>query len=146
MKKILKIMAFSLSMLFVTPAFSQELTNELSNCMVDNLNGKERRILAKWIFFGIGAHPEINNHVKASDQELKNHDKRVGLLFNRLLTVDCLEQLKSAYRNDSTSIEKSFEVLGRVAMMELTNNAEVNKRMTRFSEFTDNEKNEKMLR
>jgi hypothetical protein len=54
MKSTFKVLAILISLLIGSPAFSQSSTDALSACMVDNLNGKERKSLAKWMFLARG--------------------------------------------------------------------------------------------
>ncbi len=146
MKSTYKIIALFISMLISSSALSQSSTDALSTCMADNLNGKERKSLAKWIFFAIGAHPEIKSYLNVTQRDVRVSDKHVGALITRLLTVDCSDQLKMAYASDPTSAEKAFEVVGKVAMQELMANDEVNKAIGAYVQFADINKIEKILK
>jgi hypothetical protein len=108
--------------------------------MSDNLNGKERKNLAKWIFFAMGMHPDIKSYLNVSPNDMQTSDEYVGALITRLLTVDCSARLKTAYKSDPTSLNKAFEVVGRVAMQELMRSNEVNKALTNYVEFSDTTK------
>lgn len=146
MKSTFKVLAILISLLIGSPAFSQSSTDALSTCMVDNLNGKERKSLAKWIFLAIGAHPEIKSYLKVTPRDMRASDEYVGALITRLLTVDCSARLKTAYTSDSGSVEKAFEVVGRVAMQELMTSNEVNKALTNYIQFADTAKIDKLLK
>ena len=114
MKNTFKVFAIFIPLLIGSPAFSQSSTDALSVCMVDNLNGKERKSLAKWIFFSMGAHPEIKSYLKVSARDIRVSDENVGALITRLLTVDCSARLKTAYSSDPASVEKSFELVAGI--------------------------------
>lgn len=146
MKSTFKILAILISLLICSPAFSQSSSDALSACMVDNLNGKERKSLAKWIFFAMGAHPEIKSYMKATPKDVQTSDEYVGALITRLLTVDCSARLKTAYTYDPASLQKAFEVIGKVAMQELMTSNEVNKAITNYARFADTAKIDKVLK
>jgi hypothetical protein len=146
MKNAFKITAVAISMLIGTPAFSQAPADALSSCMVDNLNGKERKSLAKWIFFAIGAHPDIKSYMQATPADMRASDEYVGSLITRLLTVDCPAPLKAAYAANPASLENAFGVVGEVAMQELMTNEDVNKTLTNYVHFTDTDKIDKLLK
>jgi len=146
MKNTLKIIVLFISMLISTSALSQSSADALSTCLADNLNGKERKSLAKWVFFGMGAHPEIKPYLNITQRDVRMSDKYMGTLITRLLTIDCSGQLKTAYASDPKSLEKSFEAIGRVAMQELMANDDVDKAIGAYIYFTDLNKIEKLMK
>ena len=146
MKSTFKILTILISLLIFSPAFSQSSTDALSECLVDNLNGKERKSLAKWIFFAMGAHPEIKSYMNVTPRDVRASDEYVGPLITRLLTVDCSARLKTAYKSDPASLENAFEVVGKVAMQELMTNNEVKKASANYVRFADIAKIEKVLK
>jgi len=113
--------------------------------MVDTLSGKERKNLAKWISFSIAAHPEIKPYSSASQKDIKESDEYVGKLITRLLTVNCPDELKKAYKSDPLAVQKAFELVGRVAMQEIMTNQEVMKSLTSYAQYADKEKINKIL-
>ena len=146
MKRTLKNLAILISLLICSPAFSQSSTDALSACMVDNLNGKERKSLAKWIFFAMGAHPEIKSYMNVTSRDVRASDEYVGTLITRLLTVDCSARLKTAYTSDPASLQKAFEVVGKVAIQELMTSNEVDKAIANYARFADAAKIDKVLK
>lgn len=111
--------------------------NTLGQCMVDNLNGKERKFLARWVFFAMGTHPEIKKYSNATEQDIQASNVKTGKLFNRLLTEDCPKELAVASQIDRYAIEKAFELVGQVAMQELITDPSVNQALTGYVEHTD---------
>jgi len=128
-----------------TPVLAESPTDRFAVCMADNLNGKERKNLAKWIFFSIAAHPEIKPYSRASRQNVEESDQYVGKLITRLLTADCPGELKSASASDPLALQKAFEMVGQVAMQELMTNQEVMKTLTNYAQYADQEKINKLL-
>jgi hypothetical protein len=120
-----------------TPVFSQTATDALSNCLVDNLSGKERKNLARWVFFSMGTHPEIKLYLNASKDDVEKANEYVGKLITRLLVVDCSDRLKAAYASDPTSVQTAFKAVGGIAMQELMIDANVQKSLTGYMQFTD---------
>jgi len=145
MKNLLKMIILSAVLLPASPVFAQSPTESLGTCLVDNLSGKERKGLAKWIFFSIGAHPEIKSYSRAKPGDIEKSDKFVGKLITRLLTVDCPEKLRTAYKSDPLAVKKAFGLVGRVAMQELMTNQDVMKTLTNYGNYADKDKINKLL-
>lgn len=140
MHKFLKIFLAVLTLTFTVSVVASSPSDKLGNCMIDTLNGKERKSLAKWIFFSIASHPEINAYSKASTEDIQNSDQYVGKLITRLLTVDCPAELTLANKEDPLAIQKAFELVGRVAMQELMSNQATMQALTNYAKYADQEK------
>ena len=137
MKRIFRISAFVLAATFSAVGFCQTPQDSLSTCLVDNLSGKERKMLAKWIFFSMAAHPEIKSYAQVSLDERTANNQHVGVIVTRLLTDNCAASLKRAYSSDTNSVRKAFEFVGRVAMQELMASPEVAKSISDYAQFAD---------
>lgn len=145
MKLFFKIAVLSCAMLSFAPAVSATSTQAFAGCMVDTLNGKERKSLAKWIFLSISAHPEISTYSNVTDKDKLDSDKYVGALITRLLTVDCPTELVNANKADPMAVQKAFELVGQVAMQELMSNEDTMRALTSYAQFTDQEKINSLL-
>lgn len=143
MKKI--IIAVALTSFLSHGVFAQDAGSVLGGCMVDSLNGKERKNLAKWIFFAIAAHPEMKTHLNASDKDIDNSDRYVGELITRLLIQNCPEELKTANSADPLALNNAFELVGRVAMQELMTDPSVLQAITNYANYTDQDAINKLL-
>ncbi|MUH73239.1 hypothetical protein [Psychrosphaera haliotis] len=140
MNTILKSLLF-VGLLSVAPAsLADNSTQQFASCLVDNLNGKERKKLAKWIFFAMAAHPEIESFSNITANNYTNSDKAIGSLITRLLTENCSAEMKAAYKTNPQAIEQGFELVGQVAMQELMSNDKVMTAITSYSHFTDQSK------
>jgi len=123
------------------PAVAGPASDALATCMVDFLNGKERKELGKWIFLGMSAHPEILEYSNVSDELRDESDQYIGNLITRLLTEDCLSEAKNAVSNESSvAFASAFELVGRVAMQELMTDSKVSSALSGFEQYLDNEK------
>jgi len=122
---------FSFGVTGATPA------KDFGVCLVDNLNGKERKKLAKWIFFGIAAHPEIKKYSRITTEDSVESNIYTGSLITRLLAENCPSEMKSALKEDPMAIENAFKIVGEVAMQELMNNQDVITAITGYIKHTD---------
>ena len=145
MKNIIKVLVLFMGLVIGAPALAETPTNVFARCMVDTLNGKERKNLAKWIFFSIAAHPEIKSYSSATQKDVESSDKFVGKLITRLLADDCPNELKKANKSDPRAVEKGFELVGKVAMQELMTNQNVMKTLVNYARYADQERISKVL-
>lgn len=145
MNNFLKIFLLFLALTFTTSALANSASEKLGTCMVDTLNGKERKSLAKWIFLAMSTHPEINIYSKATAKDIESSDEYVGKLITRILTVACPEELTLANKSDPLAIQKAFETVGRVAMQELMSNQETMKALNNYTQYADQEKIKALL-
>ena len=128
-----------------SPTFAATPTEAFSVCLVDSLNGKERKVFARLVFFSMAAHPEIESYSKIKKSDLENASKSIGKIFTRLLTVDCPKELKTANASDPLAIQKAFELVGQVAMQELMTNGAVAEAMAGFGKHADMQAIQKLL-
>jgi hypothetical protein len=145
MNKITKVIALALGLIIGAPVLAVSPTDEFANCLVDTLNGKERRNLAKWIFFAIAAHPQIKTYSSASPEDIEESDKYVGELITKLLTVDCPTELRTAFKSNPLAAQQGFELVGKVAMQELLTNQDVMKAISNYVKYADQEEINKVL-
>jgi len=125
---------------FGTSATASPKTDELGVCLVDSLDGKERKRLARWVFFAIAAHPEIESYLTASRQDIDSNDQYVGRLVTRLLVDDCPTQLKAASKEDPRAVQKAFELVGQVAMKEIMTNQQVMDAISNYARYAEQDK------
>lgn len=145
MNNFIKIITLTTILAFSASASANSATDTFAQCLVDNLNGKERKSLAKWIFFAIGSHPEIKSYSNATEDAVDESNKYVGELISKLLLVNCPEELKSANKSDPLAIQKAFELVGQVAMQELMTNTDTMQALTNYTKYADLEKITKLL-
>lgn len=145
MKAYLYLLTLGLATGIGVPTMAASPIDTFSTCMVDTLNGKERKGLAKWIFFSIGAHPEISSFSNATEADLEASDKYVGALITRLLTDDCPEEFRAASESDPKALEKAFTQVGQIAMQELMVDDDVERTIMNYSKHVDMEKIEQVL-
>ncbi|WP_221932877.1 hypothetical protein [Thalassotalea sp. PS06] len=138
MKKILLLVLMST---FLAPSFANTQSDQLASCMVDSLNGKERKKLAQWIFFAMSAHPEIEVYSRVTQENRDETDQYIGNLLTRLLTKDCPEQASAVLKSsNSTGMGNAFRLVGQVAMRELMTNSNVSNAIANFEQHMDSAK------
>ena len=115
--------------------------NQLKVCLADSMTGKDRKDLARWVFTGMAAHPEIANlaHIKPAD--MSQVDKKMADMFVRLLTVDCKAEAKLALATQKDeAFKEAFGFLGKLAINELMSDQRVKTAFHQFSQYVDEKK------
>ena len=121
--------------------FAGQPTQQFSACLTDSLNGKERKLLAKWIYFGMSSHSLIKPYSNASDKDIEESNKFVGALITRMLTEDCPKQAKAALDDSgATAFTEAFRIVGEVAMQELMTEPSVSQSLGAFEKYMDQSK------
>lgn len=132
------LLTLSCTILFLVPINAN--AESLGTCFVDSLNGKERKSLAKWIFFSMAAHPELQSYSDISSEDVSASDSLVAALITRLFVQDCADEVRAAQQSDPQSIKQAFEFVGKVAMQELMTNQAVKAAITKYAGQVDREK------
>ena len=141
MKKATLFIAILGAALVPGPTFAGPASDALGTCMIDFLNGRERKELGKWIFLGMSAHPEISQLTNVTGATRDESDQYIGMLITRLLTEDCKAEAKNAMINESSvALTSAFELVGRVAMQELMTDSNVSNALSGFEKYLDTEK------
>jgi hypothetical protein len=121
-----KLVALIFALLFALPAVAQSQGDLLGTCLADNTTGRDRKDLARWIFVAMAAHPDIRDLANASQEAADKTSRTMGALVTRLLTESYPKEVQAAARGeDSKAMRRAFEILGQLAMLELTSNADV---------------------
>jgi hypothetical protein len=140
---------FTLALLLLCcgPVAAQTNTQQLSQCLADTTSGKDRKDLARWVFFGMASHPEIKQFTtpSAAGAEAETN-KTIADLFTRLLAESCMRQAQAAFKEGGAkAIEIAFQTLGQLAMQELMTNPDVNASMASFEKSLDQNKLSKVF-
>ena len=116
-------------------------SNQLSVCLADSTTGKDRKDLARWVFAGMAAHPEIASLSNIKPADVVQIDKTVANIFVRLLTVDCNAEAKLVLETQKQDAFKdAFGFLGKLATNELLSDQRVTTAFRQFVEYVDEKK------
>lgn len=117
-------------------------TAALSSCVTDSTSGKQRKELARWIFLGMSAHPDLKPYTSSeADSAREMADKSTASLFELLITDQCATEANAAFNEHGTAgLEVAFEALGRLAMLELMSNEEAKAALGAFERYIDTSK------
>lgn len=142
--KTLFTIALATSIAFSGPVTAASTPIEATQtCLTDNTSGKDRKLLAKWIFLAMASHPEFQSLSTASAQVQEDTSRAFADLVTRLMTVDCRGQMQAMMAADadvSGAMKIAFAHLGQVAMQELMTNKDVDASISQFGKFIDEEK------
>ncbi len=140
------VLAFTLLMPLGAAHAAQPI-EEFGRCLADSTTGRDRKDLAKWVFVAMAAHPEIAPLAATTPAITEISQKTMGVLVTRLIAENCPAEMRAAVKaHGSNGIKTAFEILGRMAMQELTNSLEVNSALTGFERFLDKAKVERVMK
>jgi hypothetical protein len=123
-----------------TWAQAQEPVNTLKTCVTDNTSGRDRKDLAKWVFFAMAAHPEMKPYADAKiAAAVDESSQKMGALVTRLLTESCVNEVRAVMKTGqgSQALRFAFESLGQLAMQELMTDKTVQDTMSLFQRYVD---------
>ena len=142
MKKILSTLAAVACASLITPsAIAGPATDALSACLADNTTGKDRKEMARWVFVGMSAHPEIQSLANVTQADRDAFDQKMAVMVTKLITENCATQVKLAREKEgSNALKDAFEIIGKLAMQELMSNPNVNTAFSSFTKYVDQSK------
>ncbi len=111
-----------------------------TTCLTDSLNGKERKLLARWVYFAMAAHPELLPFATVPDSARQTSDQEVARLVTRLLAEDCAQPFRVAQNQNPQALQQAFAIMGEVAMQELMANQKVEASISNYGRYLDEEK------
>lgn len=135
--------AILLALLFVVamPAQADELISTTETCFSDSTSGKDRKLLARWMFVAIAAHPEMEHLSAATPSDVADVSQEFADFYMRLITEDCTPQMRALVAAHGTKgVSTAFEYLGKVAMLEVMTNQQVSGTISGFEAYLDQEK------
>ncbi|MCK8514766.1 hypothetical protein M0534_00265 [Methylonatrum kenyense] len=122
-------------LLMSTSASAQTASERLGNCLVQSSTGAQRIILARWIGLALLAHPSVRDSVAVPNQVVNETNRDAARTFTHLISEACRTQSSDALREGVGAFEAAFEVLGEIAMQEITSDADVDARLMGFLDY-----------
>ena len=131
--------ALTLTLASVAPSYAQ--SDELGRCMADNTTGKDRKELARWIFISVAAHPNMFDISRVSKDASEQSSRAMAAIVTRLLTESCANEAKAVVKSEGRQgMKRAFEILGQLAMLELTSDKQVSASVGGFERYLDRAK------
>lgn len=139
---IMKSLFFALALLLGLSGIAHAQSDALATCLADSTTGKDRKELARWIFVAMSAHPGMRDLAANSPETSEQINKTMGALVTRLLTESCPREVQAVVKGTESAqgMRSAFEALGRLAMAELTSNADVAASISKFEGYVDRPK------
>ncbi len=136
MRSQFRALAVLVAALAMAPAAEAD-SGAFGTCLTDSMTGKERKELAKWIFFALSAHPEMGSFASVSPDARTKQDKVVAALITRLLVSDCATEFRAANAADPNAVGSAFSLVGEAAMQELMRAPEVEAAISSYGSHVD---------
>jgi carboxypeptidase C (cathepsin A) len=116
-------------------------TDDLAKCLVEKTTASDRSKLVEWIFSVLSTNPKVASLTTLTTEQRNAYTRKTAQLFERLLTVDCRDESLTAIRYDGAgAIEKSFSLLGEVAMRDFSTDPVVAAQFQALEKFVDKQK------
>jgi hypothetical protein len=113
-------------------------TDDLSRCLVRSATTEDRQAFVRWIFAAMTAADNVRDMSRVTTQQRADASRQTVGLMERLVLVNCRAETAAAIRYEGESaIGVAFEVLGKVAMTDLTNDPAVNAEMESLTTYMD---------
>lgn len=137
-KMMLAAVAAGAALACAQPAAAGPFTDGLSRCLVTKATDEDKQGLVIWIFASIGEHPQVKGYVNMTDADRARLSKNAAQVMQRLIVKDCRKETQEAIRYEGQgALGSAFEVLGSVAMTDLTENPDVARSMESFASYFD---------
>lgn len=119
-------------------SFPDAGSKALGECVVLSTTGRDRLVLIRWLAVSIGSADSMQEAITVQPGAKEDTDRLMGALFTRLFTVDCREEAAPLLKgNNNSGVEAAFGELGRIAMMELVGNPQVEQALGGFTQYAD---------
>ncbi len=137
MKKIFYIFIFLFT--FTGKIYSGTYSDNLAQCMINNISDTDNRILTNWMASVMIQHPQIEITMSPEDREY--FYRSAATLLEDLLTIRCKEETIIALTFESDdAFANAFEILGIVSMETLIAHPDVIQASEELIDYIDLEK------
>ena len=100
--------------------------DKFTECLLNNTSDRDKIILVKWMFIGMGQHPILKREFPISERRKESADMAVADYISYIITSSCVEETMNVMTNEGEeAFVKSFELLGELAMMLVIENEDV---------------------
>jgi hypothetical protein len=138
MRKRLAVVAVVATAGFASSAVAGVYQDDLSRCLVKSAAPADQIVFMRWMFSMLALHPSVGDMAKITADQRVSLEKGGAQLFQRLLVNDCRKEAVAAIKYEGeTSLVQSFEVLGQVAIRNLTTDPKVAAGFAEFGSYAD---------
>jgi len=117
---------FTIVLLFSLNVKAGFYGDQFTECLLNNTSERDKIILVKWMFIGMGQHPILKREFPISESRKESADIAVADYITYIITSSCYEETKNVMAHEGEeAFVKSFELLGELAMMLVIEDADV---------------------
>lgn len=115
--------AAAISVGLAAPAKAGPESDQLALCLLQSTAPGDQTVIVRWLFAAMASHPDIRDLASIPPAQIETGNRAMGALFERLMTEDCPNELRSSFRAEGErSIEHAFTILGEKAGTDLMGN------------------------
>lgn len=142
MKKIVLV-----ALLLMAPAAHAGVYGDaFGKCLVGASTDTDKQQLVEWIFAAISLNPAIGPYTNISGEEREAIDRNMAVVVERLVGDACRKEAADALKYEgANAFALAFELLGRVAGMQIFASPEVSAGAQGFNQYIDMEKLQQKL-
>ena len=114
-------------------------SDDLGKCFVRATSADDKAVLVRWIFATMALNPSVRPLTNVTDPQRTEFNRKMGVLTQRLFTVDCRKEAVDAikYEGASVAFQTSFELLGKAATSGLVSDPAVSAHGADFANYID---------
>ncbi len=117
---------FTIVLLFSLNVKAGFYGDQFTECLLNNTSERDKIILVKWMFIGMGQHPILKREFPISESRKESVDIAVADYITYIIASSCYEETKNVMAHEGEeAFAKSFELLGELAMMLVIEDADV---------------------
>lgn len=113
-----------------------EQATVLGQCFVDKTTGADRIAVARWMLGAMSSAPQMADLIKVDSAGQIEADKKMAVLFTRLMVVDCAKEARPLFKARSRAgFEAAGGALGKIGMKELLSNPAASKGLESYTHY-----------
>lgn len=127
-----------LCLLFVSPAYSGEYANALSQCLTANTTEEDKGIMARWVYSTLSQHPSISSMSTITQEASLAANREMAQLIETFMYSKCKAQVKSAVQNEGPkAIELSIRTYAETTGEDILRDPSITNNVTNLAKHMD---------
>jgi hypothetical protein len=141
MQRSAAVLGFLLAISIADSARAGVYADDLAKCLVKSATAADQTTFVAWAFGAMSNHPAVRRYSNFTAAQREDLTRTVGMLYERLMTVDCRAETVAAlkYEGDS-AVAAGFNVLGQVAFRGLMTDPAVTSALESLGQVVDRKK------